>query len=88
MRRIKLASLQSDVRDFFVSVRPDETPVIVERDGHPLAAVVPPWQVESWNENRRRLIDLLARLRDAGAGVPDNEIEADIEAALRDVRAG
>lgn len=86
MKRVPLGSLRGEARRFFAAFQPSETPVVVEDDGRPIAAVVSPWQLDSWEDNQRKLDKLLKRLRAANRRVRGEEIEAAIEAAIRDVR--
>ncbi|MBI2426653.1 MAG: hypothetical protein HYV34_02295 [Candidatus Kerfeldbacteria bacterium] len=89
MRRVDLSSLTRELREFFAKLRREETPVVlVEEGGKVLAAVVGPWELESYEENREKLGALLRELREANRGISGKDIEADIEAALQEVRSG
>lgn len=63
---------------------------VVEKNGIPMAAIVPMSDL-SWarnrEEGRRGLLDALNQTRSAFADVPEDEIEREIEKAIADVEA-
>ncbi|MBI3120167.1 MAG: hypothetical protein HYZ08_00975 [Candidatus Kerfeldbacteria bacterium] len=89
MKRVDLSTLTGELRDFFVTLRREDTPVVlVEEGGRVVAAVVGPWELESYDENREKLKALFRELREANRGIPGEDIEADIETAIQEVRSG
>lgn len=89
MKRVDLSTLTRELREFFMALRREDTPVVlVEEAGQVVAAVVSPWEIESHDKNREKFGKLLQELREANRGVSGSKIEADIEAALQEVRSG
>ncbi len=60
---------------------------IIERAGHPMAAVVPLSQLESREKRRRRFFETIDEIRKRNAGVRPEIIEREVAEAVRAVRA-
>jgi prevent-host-death family protein len=67
-----------------VYYRGDE--VVIERAGKPMAVVVPAERYQAMERSRERLWDLIQQNWDKNKDVPLEEIEEDIEEAMREVR--
>lgn len=61
--------------------------IIVERSGKPMAAVIPIELYEKLIAEREARFTVIDRLRDKSFGVSPEEVEADIDEALKAVRA-
>lgn len=71
-------------------VRRRETRVVVEKSGIPVGALVSMddlARLKSIDEDRARLLQSLAQTRKAFEGIPPEEIEAEIENAIAEVKA-
>lgn len=68
-----------------VYYRGDE--VIIERAGKPMAVVVPAERYEAIERSRERLWELIEHNWEKNKDVPSEEIEKEIEEAIREVRA-
>jgi len=69
-----------------VYYRGDE--VVIERAGKPMAVVIPAERYEALERSRERLFEFIERTQQKNRDVPEAELEADIETALREVRDG
>lgn len=70
-------------------VQQDEDRIIIEKDGVPVAAIVPLSVVRDAEEQERRREVALASLRDvqaAFADVPEDELERELEQALAEAK--
>ena len=67
-----------------VYYRGDE--VVIERAGKPMAVVIPAERYEALERSRERLFDFIEQARERNRAVPDHELTAEIEAAIREVR--
>ena len=59
---------------------------IVERAGKPMAAVVPVWQFEEWQERREAFFNKVEKVRRTNKKAPQKTIERDVAQAVRAVR--
>jgi prevent-host-death family protein len=62
--------------------------IIVERAGKPMAAVVPVWQLEEWQQRREGFFNKVEKVRRKNKQAPQKTIERDVEQAVRVVRKG
>ena len=60
---------------------------VIERAGRPMAAVVPVWQLEEWQERRDRFFGMVEELRRKNKAVKPEVIEREVEESIRAVRA-
>ena len=60
---------------------------IIERSGRAMAAVVPVEQFEQWRKEREAFFELVDEIRSRNKDASPDEIERDIAAARRTVRA-
>lgn len=61
---------------------------VIERDGRPMAAVVPVWQLKEWRERRARFFGMVDELRSTGKKRRPLIVEREVRAAVRAVRGG
>ena len=61
--------------------------VIVERSGKPLAVLVPIAQYEALVAERKAALSAVDRIRGKAPVVPEEEVAADVERAIRGARA-
>jgi prevent-host-death family protein len=59
---------------------------IIERAGKPMAAVVPVWQFEEWQQHREQFFAMIDAVHARNAEVPSEVLEQDIAEAVRAVR--
>lgn len=88
-RRIAAAAARQHLSRLLSDVRQDEQPVIIERSGVPVAAMVPLSMLERdrrWNEERSTRLALLERLRRPFREIPATEIEREAEKAVTEAR--
>ena len=60
--------------------------VIIERAGRPMAAMVPVWLLEQWQEQREIFFDLIKKIWEKNKKVPQKKIEEEVKEALSSVR--
>jgi prevent-host-death family protein len=90
-RRIAAAAARQNLSRLLTDVRRDEQPVIIERSGVPVAAMVPLSMLERdrrWNEERSDRLALLERLRHRFREIPATEIEREAAGAVAAARRG
>jgi len=68
-----------------VYYRGDE--VVIERAGKPMAVVIPSARYEVLERDRERLMELIQMNWEKNKEIPSEEIEREIELAIREVRA-
>ena len=88
-RRIAAATARQTFSQLLSEVRRDDAPVIIERSGVPVAAVVPLSMLERerrWEEERAQRKALLERLRRPFENIPSGELEREAIAAVTAVR--
>jgi len=59
---------------------------IIERAGKPMAAVVPVWQFEEWQQRREQFFAMIDAVHARNADVPSEVIEQEIGEAVQAVR--
>ena len=67
-----------------VYLRGDE--VVIERAGKPMAVVIPAARYENLEQNRKRLFEMIDKVHERNRDVPDDEIAAEVDEAVREVR--
>jgi prevent-host-death family protein len=88
-RRVGAARARQTFSQLLDDVRRAERPVIIEKSGVPVAAVVPLSMLERerrWSEKRAERVALLERLRRPFAAEPRERIEREARAAVQAVR--
>ena len=88
-RRVAAATARQTFSQLLSDVRRDEEPVIIEKGGVPVAAVVPLSVLDRdrrWAEEREQRIALLERLRRPFREIPSEEIEREAVTAVTAVR--
>lgn len=90
VRRIGAADARQNFSHLIADVRTTEEPVIIEKGGVPVAAVVPLavlQREQRWADERSERLALLERLRRPFREIPTEEIEREASAAVADVRS-
>lgn len=90
VRRIGAAEARQNFSQVIGGVRTTKEPVIIEKGGVPVAAVVPLGVLEReerWAEERSDRLALLERLRRSFRDVSTEEIERQAATALADIRS-
>jgi prevent-host-death family protein len=90
-RHIAAAAARQNLSRLLTDVRQDERPVIIERSGVPVAAMVPLSMLERdrrWNEERSARLALLERLRRPFREIPAAEIEREAAEAVTAAQRG
>ncbi len=88
-RRIAAAAARQNLSRLLTDVRRDEEPVIIEKGGVPVAAMVPLSMLERdrrWTAERSERVALLERLRRPFRETPTAEIEREAAAAVTAAR--
>jgi prevent-host-death family protein len=60
---------------------------VIERAGKPMAAVVPLWQLEEWQQRREQLFAAVEDVQQHTQKVKPEVIEAEVHEAIRAVRS-
>jgi prevent-host-death family protein len=85
-RDISTQELKTRIGEVVDSVRLRGDRYIVRRRGKPVAALVPLEVNESFERDRDRIFDLMETVAERNRNVPDAEIEAAIDQAVKEVR--
>ena len=56
---------------------------VIERAGRPMAAVVPVWFVQEYQESKRRVFETIDRIQKRNKGVRPGAVERDVAEAVR-----
>ncbi len=59
---------------------------IIERAGKPMAAVVPVWFIDAWQQRREQFFAMIDAVHARNADVPPDVIEHDVAEAVQQVR--
>ena len=87
VKRVKVGKNKEEVANFLKALAEDGLPcLLVDEDGKPLAGVVPSWQVDSLEFQRDELKAMLLEVWKRNRDVPAEEIEKEVEGAIRAVR--
>ena len=89
-RRIAAATARRTFSQLLSDVRREEAPVIIEKGGVPVAAVVPLSMLERdrrWDEERAERVALLQRLRQPFEGIPSSRLEREAADGVTAARA-
>ena len=89
-RRIAAAAARQTFSQLLSEVRREEEPVIIEKGGVPIAAVVPLSMLERerrWDGERAQRVALLRRLRRPFEDISPGEVEREAIAAVTAVRS-
>lgn len=87
-RRLSFEELRDSLGDAIEKVLSRGDEIIVERDGKPVAAVVPIRKYAELSRPRDRFWEAIDDIRAATDGVAPAEIDAAIEQAIREAREG
>ena len=88
-RTVKASEARQRLSGLLNEVFAQETRVVIQRSGIPVAAVVSPADLaslEKMEAEREERFRVLAEMRAPFAGVPSEEIEREVERAIAEVR--
>jgi hypothetical protein len=89
LRKLKLGDLDKAVQKFAKELADDGRDyVIVDENDKPVLGVVPAWRIANIERNRQELLAMIAQVRENTKDVPPEELEREIEKAIREVREG
>jgi prevent-host-death family protein len=78
---------RANFSDLTNSVYYTKEPVIVEKNGRPVAVVINPEEYERWQQGQReRFMELVREIQDLNAGADPEEVQRDIDEAVEEVR--
>lgn len=86
---MNVSEARKQFSDLLNRVHRDEKLIVVEKSGIPVAGIVPMAVVQAAQEkaaNRQKLLDVLQRTQSAFDGVPEEEIEREVELALKEIK--
>ena len=87
VKRVKVGKNKEELAQFLKDLAEYGLPcLLVDEDGEPLAGVVPSWQVDSLEFQRDELQTMLQEVWKRNRDVPAEEIEKEVEGAIRAVR--
>lgn len=84
---ITAKELEANLGSYLSKVANDGDRIVVERQGKPAAALVPVAVLRAYEESRRRFFDAMESAAEKMRDIPEAEIEAEIDQAVREVRA-
>lgn len=87
-RKVSVEQLQSSLEETIERVYDRGDEVIVERDGKPVAAVVPIREYNALRRSKNRFWELVDQIRAENRDADPAEVEAEVEQAIQEVRAG
>ncbi|MEQ8820973.1 MAG: type II toxin-antitoxin system prevent-host-death family antitoxin [Sumerlaeia bacterium] len=87
-KTISTRDLRATVGEIINTVRLRGDTYLVEQRGKPQAALVPLHIYEAYQNNRKRLVELMDTVAERNADRDPEEIEAAIDEAVAEVRAG
>ena len=86
---MKISEVKSRLNSLVNDIYRQETRIVVEKSGIPVAAIVPLRDLQrltQLDEQDRKAREVVASMRAAFADVPDEEIEAQTERILNEIR--
>jgi prevent-host-death family protein len=86
---VETAIAQANWNEILGEVEQGRTRVLVQKDGAPVAALVPAADLaylEGIEEARARRFAVVGRIRDAFSEVPDDQLQQEIERAVAEAR--
>lgn len=86
-RTVATAELKAQLDELLAAVRERGESVVIEEDGRPVAAIVSADRFDAMEHSRERFLEAVRRTWAANADVPDEVLQQEVEAAVREVRA-
>ena len=86
-KSISTQELRNKVGEIVDSVRLHGDRYIIERRGIPVAAVVPVEESERYDQERAKFFDLVDNIHQRNRGIPEEEIQTEIDRAIEEVRS-
>jgi prevent-host-death family protein len=85
-RRVNALEARRHLGELIESVYHRGDEVIIERAGKPMAVVIPAERYEAMERNRERLWEMIEEIHKKNAGADLEEIQREVDAAIREVR--
>lgn len=86
MVEIDASTLSEPVREFLVTMAGRGDEAVITASKHPILLLYPPEEIRRKEKARQRLFETLHRMHLSAPSVAEEEVEADVEEALRQVR--
>jgi hypothetical protein len=86
VRKVSALKVGKDLGQLLEGVYRKGDQYVIERDGQPMAAVVPVWQLKEWRDRRARFFEKVDELRSTGKKRRPQLVEREVRAAVRAVR--
>jgi len=87
LKKISAVKVRQNLGEIMNEVAFRNDQYIIERGGKPLVAIVPVWQLEKWLKQREAFFRNFEEIREKNKKFSPEEIEKDVEEAVRAVRA-
>src|SRR5437016_243740 len=96
MRQVELVRRTQMVKTIDITGMPTEwatqfesgrKPMLIERNGRRIGIVIAPETLGDRTDSALALLEVLSRVPEENALIPEEEVDADIEQAIREVRA-
>lgn len=87
LKKISAVKVRQNLGEIMNEVAFRNDQYIIERGGKPLVAMVPVWQLEKWLKQREAFFQKIEEIQEKNKEFSPEEIERDIEEAVRTVRA-
>ena len=85
-KRISTLEVRRCLGDMLNKVHLRDNQYIIERKGVLLAALVPVWQLEKWENGSEMFFKKINEIRGKNIDIPEEEINRDIDEAVKYVR--
>src|SRR5215472_17335135 len=86
-RRMSVREARANFSDLTNSVYYTKQPLIVEKNGRPIAVVISPEEYERWQQGQReRFMQIVRVIQDLNAGADPEEVQRDIDEVVEEVR--
>ncbi|MBI4601787.1 MAG: type II toxin-antitoxin system Phd/YefM family antitoxin [Planctomycetes bacterium] len=83
-KKLDVTQLPPDVAALLTA---GEQPLVIERDGRPVAVIVSPEAYQRWQERGRRLFAVLDHIGERNLDRAESDVESTVQQAIDDVRA-
>ncbi len=88
VRKVNALKIRQNLGQLLEGVYHKGDQYVIERDGRPMAAVVPVWQLKEWQGRREHFFGMVDELRSTGKKRRPQLVEQEVRAAVRAVRGG
>lgn len=86
-RTVDTGELKAQLETLLAAVRARGEAVVIEEDGKPVAAIISADRFEALELSRERFVEAVRKTWELNADVPEEEIQREIDEAVREVRA-